>query len=134
MSLCRGPKGSLPRLFPRRRSEKSSHQLVCFDWYQNMTPLFEPGRKQNCLLTPFGTKKKKHTVNCVFFLFCAEGRARTGDPILFRDMLYQLSYLGNLFYFNITYWVAGNRPMTPVPDIFLLKNSVTSPRCVHLRL
>ena len=27
-------------------------------------------------------------------LFCAEGRARTGDPILFRDVLYQLSYLG----------------------------------------
>lgn len=25
---------------------------------------------------------------------CAEGRARTGDPFLFREMLYQLSYLG----------------------------------------
>ena len=26
---------------------------------------------------------------------CAEGRIRTGDPFLFREMLYQLSYLGD---------------------------------------
>ena len=30
----------------------------------------------------------------LFIVSGAEGRARTGDPILFRDMLYQLSYLG----------------------------------------
>ncbi len=30
----------------------------------------------------------------ILALYCAESRARTGDPILFRDMLYQLSYLG----------------------------------------
>jgi hypothetical protein len=35
------------------------------------------------------------------FFSGAEGRARTGDPILFRDMLYQLSYLG-VFIFRPT--------------------------------
>ncbi len=29
----------------------------------------------------------------------AEGRARTGDPFLFREMLYQLSYLGNFIHY-----------------------------------
>jgi hypothetical protein len=33
-----------------------------------------------------------------FLYIGAEGRARTADPILFRDMLYQLSYLGILGY------------------------------------
>ncbi len=28
--------------------------------------------------------------------FGAESRARTGDPFLFREMLYQLSYLGEV--------------------------------------
>ena len=31
------------------------------------------------------------------FFSCAEGPARTGDPSLFRRMLYQLSYLGRRF-------------------------------------
>ena len=31
---------------------------------------------------------------------CAETRARTGDPTLFRRMLYQLSYLGIFAYYN----------------------------------
>ena len=30
-------------------------------------------------------------------VFCAEDQDRTGDPSLFRGMLYQLSYLGKLF-------------------------------------
>ena len=44
-----------------------------------------------------------------FFYDGAEGRDRTGDPILFRDMLYQLSYLGmdyliiNNIYINSLY-------------------------------
>ena len=30
--------------------------------------------------------------------FCAEDQDRTGDPSLFRGMLYQLSYLGFCFF------------------------------------
>ncbi len=29
-----------------------------------------------------------------FFICCAEGQSRTGDIFLFREALYQLSYLG----------------------------------------
>ncbi len=46
-------------------------------------------RDQNNLIAPSASKSRPFGRR-----FCAEGRARTGDPILFRDMLYQLSYLG----------------------------------------
>ena len=52
------------------------------------------------------TPRNKYTTenmdNMIIDVFCdfiygAKGRARTGDPILFRDMLYQLSYLGVMY-------------------------------------
>ena len=46
------------------------------------------------------TVKRKNTTYVVFFSFyCAGTQARTGDPLLFRQMLYQLSY-PSIFYFT----------------------------------
>ncbi len=54
--------------------------------------------------TPTGNQRKLTlgkilhlTNNQSIHLICAESRARTGDPFLFREMLYQLSYLGKLY-------------------------------------
>ncbi len=46
------------------------------------------------------------------FLFCAWGRDRTGDPSLFRGMLYQLSYpsaepLYHILPFHFYCWIDG---------------------------
>ncbi len=43
-------------------------------------------------------KQKNPTGFVGFSCLCAEGRARTGDPFLFREMLYQLSYLSKFSY------------------------------------
>lgn len=40
------------------------------------------------------TNSTKPAAGQVLCLICAWGRARTGDPFLFREMLYQLSYPG----------------------------------------
>lgn len=39
-------------------------------------------------------------MNTSYYLLCAEDQDRTGDPPLFRRMLYQLSYLGIYVIFN----------------------------------
>ncbi len=43
-------------------------------------------------------RNTKRQNKSVFLYSSAEGETRTRDPILFRDMLYQLSYLGILFF------------------------------------
>ena len=82
---------SLPRLNLRRRSGLSGHQLIRPASLRDIIPLFSPHAKQAVVLLPW------HILNNHQFggyLKCAKGRARTADHILFRDMLYQLSYLG----------------------------------------
>ena len=49
-----------------------------------------PGRK--CYPALSSSAQIKKLLNGSFFI-CAEDRGRTGDPSLFRGMLYQLSYL-----------------------------------------
>lgn len=76
--------------------------------------------------TPTGNQRKLTlgkilhlTNNQSIHLICAESRARTGDPILFRDMLYQLSYLGKLF--NLTTKTAISLKLTSKRPHDLLK-------------
>ena len=53
--------------------------------------------------------------------FGAEGETRTRDPILFRDMLYQLSYLGmyylTAFFTKSRFLKIDERPVVELPFI-----------------
>ncbi len=48
------------------------------------------------------------------YIICAKDQDRTGDPSLFRGMLYQLSYLGDYWYsayLDVTYLSASWRKL-----------------------
>ena len=52
----------------------------------------------NKKVKPFPTNENVQFLLDIVLLFCAKDQDRTGDPSLFRGMLYQLSYPSNLFW------------------------------------
>ncbi len=56
-----------------------------------MTAAFEPARKVPVHFAPSAPHTKRPLAG--LFVCGAEGRVRTADPLFFRQMLYQLSYL-----------------------------------------
>ena len=82
------------------------------------------------------TKYKKQHLVMLFFVFCAGTQARTGDPLLFRQMLYQLSY-PSIFYFYYrhtiyTFEQSTNRVKSLLTfDIFAAKPSRAIPAFSH---
>src|SRR3989344_7345035 len=67
-------------------------------FYRKRLNMKKQTRKKNTVYSsshcPKSTKKEWRNFALSQDKFCAEAQDRTGDPSLFRRMLYQLSYLG----------------------------------------
>ncbi len=78
---------------------------------------------KNCLLSKQGDLAylERSPETGWAFIFCAQSQVRTDDPSLFRGMLYQLSYLG-LIYFGA--FLSGAKILSAPTKICLYKSIV----------